>query len=117
MKKINLIILFAALAALTACHFGRHTVIVETGNHHYMRIESYGKVYFNPAGTYIAYISRGGYLEYRNDDTRLKAENNGHGGIRYELLQDGEKLDPNSNGRSLIADAVKVMIAKGYKGN
>ncbi|MBS1524750.1 MAG: hypothetical protein JST19_03815 [Bacteroidetes bacterium] len=118
MKKIGLTVVIAALAAtITACHSGRHTIIVETGNNHRLRIESYGKVYFSPARTEVAYISRGGYLEYQNDGIKLKAENNGHGGITYELLEHGEKLDPYTNGKSLIAGAVKEMIAKGYKGD
>lgn len=118
MKKLRIFLAIAALGLLTAsCRFGRHTTIIENGNGHSLRIESYGKVYFNRAGTDIAYISRGGYLEYRNNDNHLKAENDGHGGIRYELDADGQKLDPNGDGRPFIAEAVKVMIQKGYHSN
>ncbi|MFI5161046.1 MAG: hypothetical protein ACHQHN_07195 [Sphingobacteriales bacterium] len=116
MKTIkNLLLIAAAGMLITACRFGKHTTIVENGNGHNLRIESYGKVYFNPAGTDIAYISRGGYLEYKNNDKHLKAENDGHGGIRYELDDDGQKLKADSNGREFIAQAIRVMIQKGYQ--
>jgi len=122
MEKFRLVIIITVLIAvlgiiLTSCHFGRHTTIVENGNGHNLRIESSGKVYSNPAGTEIAYVSRGGYLKYQNDNKELKAENDGHGGVKYELIDYGQKLDPNTNGRAFIADAVKVMIAKGYHSN
>jgi len=118
MKKLKIFLVIAALSVITtSCHFGKHTRIIETGNHYYLSIESYGKVYFNREGTEIAYISHGGYLEYRNNNRELKAENDRRGGIKYELMEDGQKLDPNSNGRAFIADAVKVMIKKGYHSN
>jgi len=117
MKNFRLGILIAVLGTITtACHFGRHTTIVENGNGHNLRIESFGKVYFNRAGTEIAYVSRGGYLKYKNDNKELKAENDHHGGVKYELIANGQQLKPNSN-RAFIADAVKVMIAKGYHSN
>jgi hypothetical protein len=118
MKKFTTFLFVAALSIIiTSCHFGRHTRIIENGNGHYLSIESYGKVYFNRAGTDIAYISRGGYLNYRNDNKELRAENDNHGGIKYELMEDGQKLEPNSNDRAFIADAVKIMMAKGYHSN
>jgi len=118
MKNLRIFLAIALLGiSITSCHFGRHTTIVENGNGHSLRIESYGKIHFNPAGTDIAYISRGGYLEYQYNDDHLKAENNGHGGIKYELDADGQRLNPNGNGKSFIADAVKMMIKKGYHSN
>jgi hypothetical protein len=101
MKNFRLGILIAVLGTITtACHFGRHTTIVENGNGHNLRIESFGKVYF----------------KYKNDNKELKAENDHHGGVKYELIANGQQLKPNSN-RAFIADAVKVMIAKGYHSN
>jgi hypothetical protein len=117
MKKFGIFLFITALSAIiTSCHFGRHTTIIENGNGHNLRIESSGKVYFNPSGTEIVYVSRGGYLKYKNDDKELKAENDHHGGVKYELMDYGQKLDPNSN-RAFIAQAVRVMIAKGYHSN
>ena len=118
MKKFRIFLVIAAVSVIiTSCHFGRHTRIVETGNNHYLSIESYGKVHFNPSGTEIEYVSRGGYLKYKNDNKELKAENDGQGGVKYELKDYGQKLDPKTNGRAFIADAVRIMIAKGYRSN
>ncbi|MBS1532528.1 MAG: hypothetical protein JSU01_19650 [Bacteroidetes bacterium] len=117
MKNFRQIILIVLLgSAITACHFGRHTTIIENGNGHYLRIESYGRVYFNRDGTGISYISHGGYLQYRNNDRELRAENDHHGGIKYELTEDGRQLNTDSN-RAFIAEAVRIMIAKGYHSN
>lgn len=121
MKDFRLLITIAVLIMvlgiiLMSCHFGRHTTIIENGNGHYLRIESYGKVYFNKDQTAIDYISRGGYLEYRDDDRELRAESDHHGDIKYELTEDGRKLDPNAN-RRFIADAIRIMISKGYHSN
>ena len=121
MEKFRLVITIAVLVAvvgiiLTACHFGRHTTIIENGNGHELRIESYGKVEFNPAGTEIAYVSRGGYLKYKNNDRELRAENDYHGGVKYELSEYGQKLNPNTH-RAFIAEAVRIMISKGYHSN
>jgi hypothetical protein len=119
MKKVKLLLLIAALGVLTvACNFGRRrTTIVETGNNHYIKIESMGTVDFNTEKTAISYISPGGYLNYEYNDNKLKAVNDGHGGVHYELDADGEKLDPAGNGKAFIAEAVKVMIKKGYRSN
>ncbi|HVV55648.1 MAG TPA: hypothetical protein VHC47_10005 [Mucilaginibacter sp.] len=118
MKKIRMILLLGTMGGLiTACHFRRHTTIIETGTNHYLRIESTGRVRFNQDETGIAYISWGGYLKYTNDQKKLEAENDGHGGIRYELYDGDEKLDPFGNGRQFIAEAVRVMIRKGYHSN
>jgi hypothetical protein len=121
MKNFRLIITIAVLIAvlgiiLTSCRFGRHTVIVENGNGHELRIESYGKVHFNRDGNGIAYISSGGYLDYKNDNKELRAENGPHGSIKYELTDNGRKLNPDSS-EQFIAEAVYVMIQKGYHSN
>jgi hypothetical protein len=118
MKKFRLLILLVAFAAATtACHFGRHTVIVETGNNHYLKIESYGKVYFNNDETGVAYVSRSGYLTFQDNDKHLKAENDGHNGVKYEIDIDGRPVDPQTEGKAFIAHAVRVMISKGYRSN
>lgn len=100
---------------LTSCHFGRSTTIVENGNGHELRIESHGRIDFNRDETEIAYISRGGHLEYHNDGKELKAENGPHG-IQYELSENGRMLNPDSN-RVFIAEAIRVMVRKGYHSN
>lgn len=117
MKKLVPILLVIATWSITACHFGKHTTIVEKSNNHYLRIESTGKVYFNNEQTAIAHISAGGYLKYEDDGNKLEARNDGRGGISYELTEGDEKLDPNGNGKQFITDAIKIMIKKGYRPN
>ncbi|MGN6639265.1 MAG: hypothetical protein ACTHJ8_10175 [Mucilaginibacter sp.] len=118
MKKLVPILLVTIITLpITACHFGRHTTIVEKSNNHYLRIESTGKVYFNNEQTAIIHISSGGYLKYQDDENKLMAENDGRGGIKYDLTAGDEKLDPNGNGKQFIADAIKIMIKKGYHSN
>jgi len=121
MEKFRTIILITVLIAvlgiiLTACHFGRHTTIVENGNGRELRIESYGKVYFNREETAIDYISPGGHLEYRNNNKELRAEKDRRGGIKYELMEDGQALDPGTH-RAFITEAIRVMVSKGYHTN
>src|ERR1700739_1676341 len=117
MRKLRIFLVIAALSSITtSCHFGRHTRIVETGRNHYLSIESYGKVHFNPSGTESVYVARGGYLKYKNDSKELKAENDHHGGVKYELTDYGQKLDPNSH-RAFITEAVRIMVSKGYHSN
>jgi len=110
--------LIAALVGLSACHLGRkHTTIVENGNGHYLKIESWGKVYFNRDETAIAYMSPGSQLKYQYNDAILEAENDGHGGVKYSLEVGGEKKDIKELGTPFIAEAVRTMIRKGYRGN
>jgi len=120
MEKFRTIIVITVVIAvlgiiLTACHFGRSTTIVENGNGHELRIKSYGKIYFNRDETEIAYISHGGHLEYHNDGKELKAEN-GPNGVKYELSENGRVLNPDSS-RAFIAEAVRIMVRKGYHSN
>jgi hypothetical protein len=117
MKNIRIVLCIAALAGIiTSCNFmGKHTTIVETGNNYYLKIEYAGKVRFNDDGTGIGSISRGGYVRYWNNEKTLIAKNDGYGGVKYELDDNGEKLDPKTNGKALIAEAVRVMMKKGHK--
>lgn len=115
MKKIRILLLVMALAGLSACHLGRkHSTIVETGNNYYLKIEYSGRVYFNNNGTAISSISQGGYVKYQFNNKKLEAKSNSSGGVNYEIYEDGEKLDPFHDGRPLIAEAVKMMMRKGY---
>ena len=116
MEKSGIAVMVTIMALLAACTFGRkHTTIVETTNSHYLRIEYSGKIAFNNEGTEISSISRDGYVEYQNNDKKLEAKNNGHGGISYELYEGYTKLNLDDNGRKFIAEAVKVMRQKtGY---
>jgi hypothetical protein len=119
MKNLKIAILAIGLACfVTACGFGkRHTTIIENSNNDYIKIEYAGNIYFNSDGSAIKGISPGGYVKYRHKDKKLEAENNGTGGVSYELYDDNQKLDLDDNGRRFIAEAVKEMIKKGHYPN
>src|ERR1700753_830188 len=103
MEKSGIAIVVAGIALLAACSFGRrHTTIVENSNDHHLRIEYSGKVAFNNDGTAITSISPDGYVEYQNDDKKLEAKNNGHGGISYELYEGYTKMSLDDNGKKFI---------------
>jgi len=114
MEKSGVAILVAGMIALAACTFGHHhhTTVVEKSNDHYLKIEYAGEVSFNNTGTAIESISRNGYVEYQNDDKKLEAKNDGHGGISYELYEGYDKLPLDNKGKAFIANAVKVMMEK-----
>jgi hypothetical protein len=116
MKKLKIFLLIAVLACLiTACHFGKgHTTILETGTNYYLKIEYWGYVHFTNDGKAISSISPGGYVKYQFNHKKLEAKNNGTGGVSYEIYDYDEKLDPNRDGKPLIAEAVRMMIRKGY---
>jgi hypothetical protein len=115
MEKLRIAITVMGMTILAACGFGRkHTTIVENSNNHHLRIEYAGQVAFNDAGTDIRSISPDGYVEYQNDDKKLNAKNNGHGGISYELYEGYNKVNLDDNGRRFIAEAVKIMVQKGH---
>ena len=113
MEKSGIAIVVAGIALLAACSFGkRHTTIVENTNNHRIRIEYSGHVCFNKDETAISSISRNGYLEYQNDDKKLNAKSDGHGGISYELYEGYTKIDPKGDGKKFIAEAVKIIVQK-----
>jgi hypothetical protein len=114
MKKLRIIVLGICIIGLFhACRFGqRHTTIVENGNGHYLKIEFSGNIEFNSNETAIAHISRYGYVKVHYNDHKLEAENDGHGGVRYKLYDGDQQLDPNGDGKALIAEAVKQIISK-----
>ena len=115
MKKLAIIVGIAlAGAGLASCHFGHHSTIVETGNNYYLRIEYAGRIHFNDDCTGISRISKGGYVKYEFNGKKLEAENNGHGGVTYKLDDHGEQLNPETNGKDFIADAVKMMLKKNH---
>lgn len=118
MKKIRIfIVVLAVCIAASACHFGRHSTIVETGDHHYLKIEYAGAIHFSADSSRISSISRGGYLKYENDGRKLEARNNSNGGIRYKLFENGEEISDNNTAREFIAGAVRVMLQKNHRPN
>lgn len=114
MEKSGIVMLVTGIVTLAACTLGHHhhTTVVEKSNNHYLKIEYSGDISFNNAGTAIASISRNGYVEYQNDDKKLEAKNDGHGGVSYELYEGYDKLSLDNKGKEFIADAVRIMIEK-----
>jgi hypothetical protein len=113
MEKSGITVVVIGMALLAACSFGRrHTTIVENTNGYHLRIEYSGQIAFNDDGTAIRSISPDGYMEYQNNDKKLEAKNNGHGGVSYELYDGYNKINMDDNGRKFIAEAVKVMEQK-----
>jgi hypothetical protein len=113
MKKSEIAIVVAGIVLLAGCSFGkRHTTIVENTNNHRIRIEYSGHIYFNKDETAISSISRNGYLEYQNDERKLNAKNDGHGGVSYELYEGYTKVYPDAEGKKFIAEAIKVIVQK-----
>jgi hypothetical protein len=118
MKKLRILLLVAALAGLSACHFGRHhSTIVETGNNYYLKIEYSGSIYFNNEGTAISGISPGGYVKYEFNEIKLKAWHSRNGEVSYEVYDNGEKLNPYNEGKTFIAGAVRMMLMKNHRPN
>lgn len=112
MKKLGILIAMAAIGlSLPACQ--KHNTIIENSNNYHLKIEYYGRVHFGIDGRSITGISRGGYLKYERNDEKLEAENDGHGGIKYELSEYGDPVPLNAQ-KEFIANAVKVMLQKNH---
>ncbi len=74
-----------------------------------------GDIKFNDDETSIRSISQNGYLKYKKNDKTLIAENNSHGEIKYEMEDNGRKINPNDDeGKSFLTNAVKNMIEVGF---
>jgi hypothetical protein len=118
MEKLKILTVVSWIAILlSACHFGKHSTIIETGNNYYLRIEYAGTIHFNDDGTAISSISPGGFVKYQNNEKKLEAQNNRDGGISYELSDNGEKLGLDNRGKEFIAQAVRVMLKKNHRPN
>ncbi len=70
-----------------------------------------GTIELNDSGTDFKSISRGGYVEYEKNDSKLVAKGSSTGEIAYEFFEDGEKTPLD---KKLLAEAVSEMIAWGF---
>jgi hypothetical protein len=79
------------------------------------QIKYLGKFEITPDEKGLKSISPGGYLKFRLNDEKLRAESNLQGQIEYSIY-DGEKnVSPGSGaGRELIARAIHEMLAWGF---
>jgi hypothetical protein len=88
-------------------------MVVESDNF-YEKINYSGKFELTEDETGFKSISPGGYFKFRRNDERVKAESNLKGEIEYTLSDGKNNLIMDEQGKKLLADAVKEMIAWGY---
>ena len=74
-----------------------------------------GKIRLSDDEKSIADITPGGYLEFRENDQRLKAESNLQGEISLTLFDGHNNLASlDDSGRRFVAGALQKMIARGF---
>src|ERR1700738_2887390 len=73
-----------------------------------------GKVKLSDDEKSIASISPGGYLKFRENDTKLSAESNLEGEISYTLFDGQKSLTLNDSGQRFVAAVLQKMIRFGY---
>lgn len=100
---------------LSACHHqhGRHstTVIKMNDNNGSLDIRYSGRVSFTDDSTGIQSISPNGFLSYRKNKIELMAESDSLGKIMLEMYNSGNKLPLDDNGKKILAEAVRGMMA------
>ena len=114
MKTIrNLTLLLVILVIAASCHRFGSRIIVNNGNGR-LEIESTGEIRFTDDESSIQSISKNGYVRYRKNDQKLFAGYTNKGDLKYELFDNGKKINPESvEGKKFIADAIQEMIATG----
>jgi len=73
-----------------------------------------GKFQLSDDETRFKTISPGGYFKYSKNNVYVKAESNLRGEIDYTITDGGNKLTMDDQGKILVAEAVKEMIAWGF---
>jgi hypothetical protein len=113
MKLLLNILVALVLTFFISCDRG-NTIITSDGKNH-LEINYSGKITFNEDETAIENMSPDGYLRFRNNDKELVAESNYHGEIKYELYNNGKRIDPGeTDGKKFVADAINDMINIGF---
>jgi hypothetical protein len=83
----------------------------ETGR---LRLETRGEITFTDDETAVKSISDEGYIKFKKNGNKLKAEPNGAGEIVY-TINDGPRVTQlNDNEKKLLARAIKEMINVGF---
>lgn len=72
-----------------------------------------GKVRLSDDEKSITDMTPGGYLKFRENDQRFKAESNLQGEITYTLYDGHENLTLNDSGKRFVEVALQKMIARG----
>jgi hypothetical protein len=88
-------------------------MVIESNNY-YEKINYSGKFQLTEDETGFKSISPGGYFKFRRNEERVKAESNLKEEIEYTLFDGKNTLIMDDQGKKLLADAIKEMIAWGY---
>ena len=89
------------------------SMVIKSDNF-YEEIKYSGKFQLTDDETGFKSISPGGYFKFRKNDESVMAESNLKGEIEYRIY-DGEKnLALDEEGKKLVAEAIKEMIAWGF---
>ncbi|HZK64583.1 MAG TPA: hypothetical protein VFC34_10575, partial [Puia sp.] len=89
--------------------------MVISSDNFYEEIKYSGKFQLTEDETGFKSISPGGYMKFRKNDERVKAESNLRGEIEYTIYDGKNQLTPNDDsGRKLMVEAVKEMVAWGF---
>jgi hypothetical protein len=80
----------------------------------YLQIKYSGKFQLSEDETGFKSISPGGYFKYRKNDIKVAAESNVRGGIDYSIYDGKNYLPADGEGKVLVAEAIKEMIAWGF---
>ena len=94
-------------------HRNRVTITISTDGD-YERIRYEGRIRMTDDEGGIDSIASGGYIEYRHNDRKLKAERDAQGHIIYDIRDDGRQLSPEGDGRPVIKEALRQMIVYGF---
>ena len=80
----------------------------------YEQIKYLGRIVLTEDETGIARIAPGGYIKYRHNDWRLRAESDLQGNITYDIRNDGDPLTAEGKGKEVIKEALREMILHGF---
>ena len=80
----------------------------------YEQIRYIGRIVLTEDETGIVRIAPGGYIKYRHNDLRLRAESDPQGNITYDIRNDGRPLAPQGEGKNVIKEALREMIVHGF---
>lgn len=110
----NLFTLVVLSLLVSSCHHWGNRMVINNGNDR-IEVQSSGEIVFNDDETAIESISSHGYVRFQKNGQKLLAGYKKNGEFKYELYDNGKKLDPNSaEGKKFIAEMVKGMISTGF---
>lgn len=111
--KLKLIVpvLFFGLLLISCHRRGDLHIVINNGNGYYMDIVRGGRIVFTEDTTGIKNISPNGYLSFRLNNKRLRAEYDEKQGIYMEIYEN-DKLLPAGEGKEFVAQAVKEMVQR-----